>query len=1448
MIIGVAAGYQHSRAWCADGTLAAWGSNSDVELGNGSFNSSSLPVTVNGGGLASGERFSAQFSGHYATHDLALVAMPFIPRIAVESPAGSPVAKRGATVDFGAVAVGNAITRGFTIRNAGLEPLVISSATLDGPNAADFGLTVPPTATVATGSSTTFEVTFTATTGFARSAVLRLVSNDPEAGLTEIQLAATVTGELAVVYATGAEIPVSAAAFTATGSTVSLSLAHAPATGSPLMVVRNDGLGFINGEFSNLAQGQVVELGHAGNTYKFVANYYGGSGNDLVLQWAASRAFGWGANTSGQLGTGTTTPSKLPIEVTTTGVLGGKTISALAAGKSHSLALGSDGTLAAWGSNGYGQLGIGNNTDSKVPVAVSTAGVLNGKRVVAVAAGTYHNLALCADGTLAAWGYNSDGVLGDGTTTNRNLPVAVDTTGVLAGKTVVAVAAGAGHSLALCSDGTVAAWGGNFYGLLGDGSMLARSRPVAVSVTGALAGKRVVAIAAGLAHSLAVCADGSVVAWGRNSSGQLGNGGAMDSSKFPVRVDATGVLNGRTVLAVAAGAYHSLAWCADGALAAWGDNGSGQLGNGSQTQSNVPVAVNISGVLAGTSLGGVSAGNNSSVARGADGTVAAWGANTYGQLGDNSTNTRLTPVAVDPSGLAPGWRLMAGISGQGADHTLGLVALPFIPRVVVEQPVGTVLANGSGTVDFESGAVNAVTAKTFTIRNRGVEPLLLGEASISGPQAAEFVLTTPPAATVAPGDSTTLVVTFTAGAGFNRRADLRFPTNDPYAGEVHLSLTATGTGTLEAAYGSGGDVPLTVAGFQATGSTVNFVLNFVPVPGTALTVVRNTGAAFIQGVFSNLVQGGEMMLSHGGRSYRFVANYYGGSGNDLVLLWAAARPVAWGRNSSGQLGIGGSTQSNFPAAVDMTGVLAGKRMVAAAASRNHSLALCADGTLAGWGSNLNGELGTGTTASSQTPVAAGVGGALAGRTVVAIATGSFFSLALGADGMVAAWGSNSSGQLGNGGYTTSTVPVAVSTTGALAGKAVVAIAAGSAHCLALCADGTLAAWGSNADGQLGFGNYTDRNVPGLVYTAGVLAGKTVVAVAAGNSHSLALCADGTLVAWGSNAAGKLGTGTTSSSAMPVAVSTSGVLAGKTVVAMAAGERHSLALCADGTVAASGSNTSGELGNGTTASSSVPVAVVADGALAGKTPVALTAGFSHSLALCSDGTLVGWGYNFYGQLGNGSTTKSLVPMAVSRGSLLDGECIIAGTSGASAYHSLGLVASPPVRFAGYAISTPFQTAVTVSLAKLLAEAADSDGDSISVTAAGPASAQGGTAVLQDGGVVYTPPTGFSGADSFSVTLADAGGASVIGTVTVTVGPNPNSGGMGVNPPVLTVLPGGKMGLAFQGIPGRSYIVQRSVSGLDNWVTLATLVADASGKVAYTDESPPAGSAFYRLGLP
>ena len=166
------------------------------------------------------------------------------------------------------------------------------------------------------------------------------------------------------------------------------------------------------------------------------------------------------------------------------------------------------------------------------------------------------------------------------------------------------------------------------------------------------------------------------------------------------------------------------------------------------------------------------------------------------------------------------------------------------------------------------------------------------------------------------------------------------------------------------------------------------------------------------------------------------------------------------------------------------------------------------------------------------------------------------------------------------------------------------------------------------------------------------------------------------------------------------------------------------------------------------------------------------------------------------------------------------------------------------FTGYSVSTPYQTAASISLGHLLTQAADADADSLTATAAGPVSAQGGTAVLQAVSILYTPPTAFSGTDTFPVTITDARGASVNGTVTVTVGPNPNSGGQGNNTPQLTMLPGGDVGLAFQGISGHSYQVQRSTD-LTNWTTLATVVAAANGSVNHTDEDPPPGTAFYRF---
>jgi hypothetical protein len=172
------------------------------------------------------------------------------------------------------------------------------------------------------------------------------------------------------------------------------------------------------------------------------------------------------------------------------------------------------------------------------------------------------------------------------------------------------------------------------------------------------------------------------------------------------------------------------------------------------------------------------------------------------------------------------------------------------------------------------------------------------------------------------------------------------------------------------------------------------------------------------------------------------------------------------------------------------------------------------------------------------------------------------------------------------------------------------------------------------------------------------------------------------------------------------------------------------------------------------------------------------------------------------------------------------------------------------FADYACGTPFQTAAAISRAKLLAKASDANGDTLTITAVGPASSHGGRVTLQTSAISYTPPNGFSGIDDFPVTIADSRGGSVTGTVTVTVGPAPDTGGPGsmtLNPPQLTAQPDGSLAVSFRGIPGRTYQIQRSTD-LATWTVVATVSASGTGAITWTDPAPPQPNAYYRLALP
>jgi alpha-tubulin suppressor-like RCC1 family protein len=379
----------------------------------------------------------------------------------------------------------------------------------------------------------------------------------------------------------------------------------------------------------------------------------------------------------------------------------------LSAGEDHTLAVRAAGTLWAWGSNTYGQLGNGTNTYRNSPAQVGSA---NDWR--AVWAGYLTSFAIKTNGTLWAWGYNGRTQLGLGDTTDRNVPVQVSsdkdwriiTSGYHAtcairangslsyynnawwssyddqqGWDLKAVSVGFNHGIALKTDGSLWAWGFNYSGQFGNGTTSGHysSYNIQAGEVGWAA------VSAGGRCTVALKTDGSLWAWGSNDYGQLGLGDATDRN-VPVQVDST-----KDWKDVSVGDYHTVALRTDGSLWAWGRNDWHQLGNGTYTDKNIPVRVDTA-----QNWAAVSAGGSHTVALKTDGSLWAWGANYSGQLGDGTDVSRAIPVQV-----AGG-----GVYATAAEHAAGLQAaempsyenaLPLNPVPSAEHPRYTYSANST---------------------------------------------------------------------------------------------------------------------------------------------------------------------------------------------------------------------------------------------------------------------------------------------------------------------------------------------------------------------------------------------------------------------------------------------------------------------------------------------------------------------------------------------------------------------------------------------------------------------------------------------------------------------------------------------------------------------------------------------------------------------------------
>jgi alpha-tubulin suppressor-like RCC1 family protein len=920
-------------------------------------------------------------------------------------------------------------------------------------------------------------------------------------------------------------------------------------------------------------------------------------------------------------------------------VLTGQTLTQVSAGTTFACALSNAGADFCWGENSNGQ--DGNPATAKnflVPVAVMSASTM-------IASGSSH-ACLLRNGNAYCWGDDTYGELGNNTTTTTPVssPVAVYTSGVLSGLTLIQISAGDDWTCALASTGNAYCWGNNGAAAnsitgdtiaLGNGGTTASSAPVLVSGSHTFT-----QISVGADAACGVTSGGVAYCWGNNQSGQIGNSASGAAVTVPTAV--TG-LTGVTPTQIAAGTSYACALANTGAAYCWGLGTSGQLGNSASATSNTAVVVTVGGsslIPTGTTLVQIAAGTATTCSLGSAGAAYCWGAGGSGQLGNgSSTAIQNTAVAVTTTGVltvaglvTPLTQITVGSSFACAVSSvasaLAIVGPPAVALVSVSYcwglGTGDQLGNGAsvssnvpvavspgsmppGTTLFQisSGAVSTCaqdTTGTFYCWGTNTTGQL-GNASTT---------ISPVPVTVAPGVPTSVAA---------------FPGNTT-ATVYWAAPVSLGTGTL--------------IGYLATASPGGATCSTTTALTCTITGLTN-GTTYTVTVVTETTVTGNSANSAAATVTPWPPEAIAAGGQESSCAIYSGKAYCWGDDSDGELGNGITTTTAqlTPVAVYTGGVLSGVTLTQITMGYYHVCALASTGAAYCWGRGYEGELGNGTSGLSNVPVAVTMGG----LTFTQISAGQYSTCGVTSAGAAYCWGFNSKGQLGISGSTTNyTTPQAVTTTGtALSGRTVVQVAVGYQHACALDNTGLVYCWGDDTYGELGNNSTTSTLYPATaVYTTGTtMAGQTIVAITAGSGFTCALDSTGLVYCWGYGVNGQLGdNGTPTSQDVPASVYTTGTpMAGVAIASISASEFDTCALGSTGVAFCWGYNADGRLGTNNTTTVSVPTAVYTGGALSGRAVTQINAGDQGSCALDSTNTAYCWGLNANGQEGNDSTVEA-----------------------------------------------------------------------------------------------------------------------------------------------------------------------------------------------------------------
>ena len=811
-----------------------------------------------------------------------------------------------------------------------------------------------------------------------------------------------------------------------------------------------------------------------------------------------------------------------------------------------------------------------------------------------ISAGFSHTCAVSSIGEAWCWGSNGSGQIGDGTTTKRLTPVSVAIpTGEVAGTGWDVLSSGFEHTCAVTTRGTAYCWGSNTYGQLGDATTTSRLVPTLV-----VGGITWATVVAGVRHTCGLSNTGTAHCWGDNSNHALGDG-TTTSRLSPNPVQTTG-LSGIPFTLISVGKYHTCGKLTSGATYCWGFNATGQLGDGTTVSRSSPVAV--SGNAA---LSPIATGSDHTCGVTASNALSCWGGNSSGQVGNSTTVTQLSPSPVSGTRL---WKSVtsSGNTTCGTDNTdvgycWGSGGFGQIGDGGTQnRSAPTAILTSLKWAQLSAGGSHAcgitLTGKAYCWGSNASGQIGDGSAAATQPQPV-IIPAEPVISTIARGATDPRV-----GAG---------AASPTFVVSFSRAVTGVATSSFKIVTGSG-----------ITGTPVVFSVS----PGST-TATSHTVTVSLAGVTAN---GGSSATI--GLALSSVSVIVDTGGNQLASTSLSVTSETYLLDTV-QPSITSITRAN--GAAERT---AGTTEAAFAVTTNEPVTGVSAATFS---------IVTGSGITSSPTLSVGVAYA-------DVFAGLMHTCGISIDLKGYCWGANGYGQLGNGTATTATSPSAIA-----AGYTWKGLASGDSHTCGITQAGWAYCWGRNHSGQLGNGTQTDATSPARVSDPAGVPAAQWTAISAGDNHTCGILMGGNTYCWGANASGQLGDTTTSNRNVPTLISGTGW------TSISAGSAHT---CGQQSTAAScwGVNTFGQVGDGTTVTRNTPTIVSG-----GRAWQAINVGNSHSCGLTTGGEAYCWGANGSGQLGTATVSAASTPTIVAGGltwSVIDagGDQTCALTQGSKLY--------------------------------------------------------------------------------------------------------------------------------------------------------------------------------------